>query len=183
MAVWLVSWAAITLWLVRSLLFQHYAVLCYPFFAVIVLELSRMHWNMLRNAFAIATAVVSLLYFCYTLRHVDGVNREHKKLYSTILRGPISRGESIVAYDTGPDLYLYNDITPGARFFTLQHYVIKRGPSTEPLIRREYAEKRPEWVLVNRAHDTLPIEPELKAGYERVDTVEMPSFLELYHRR
>ncbi len=181
--VWLMSWAAITLWLSRSLLFQHYAVLCYPFFTVIVLELALRQWRWGLGVFAAVTALSSMVYLGYNLRHVDGVNREHKRLYSRILRGPISRGESIVAYDTGPDIYLYNDITPGARFFTLQHYVIKRGPSVEPLIKREYAEKRPEWVLLNRAHDHLPIEPELRAGYERVDTVEMPSFLELYHRR
>lgn len=95
---------------------------------------------------------------------------------------PENERDSIWSYDVTPKYYLYADVLPAYKYFTLQTFQSAGNDYIQPGIEDMLENNPPEWVIMN----TYPCDNEfittvLSDKYEHIASVEYGLMLDLYH--
>ncbi len=154
---WLTMSLACMLWFLRSNGFGQYATICLPFSCIAFIELYHIS-HVSKNWFAMRSYVLGFI--AYTLIVIAGVvysmwlfnnmYRENTALHEfrTFMKDiPSEYKKSFAAYNCPSDWYLYEDIHPDSRFFTLQDFQTSMGKSLLPKVRNAFSGKS-QWLLV-----------------------------------
>lgn len=156
--VWLAVTAISGLWFLRGYGFAHYGIISLPLVAIAFLELRSLveerRGKVLRmgtTAIVITYAFITLSSCWYSYHLYDTLYRENTALatYRSFLKDiPPSYKQSFVAYNCNPDFYLYEDIRPACRFFTLQDFESKSSPTLNQIMRESFGRCDAEWIMV-----------------------------------
>lgn len=171
--VWLVVSLFTILWLLRGYGFSHYGIISLPCICISILELKSMYMEKKTKTRRITSFSIMALYAMivisscvysyklFTSLYLDNINLKECR---NILKGiPEDYKESFIAYNCTHDIYIYNDIRPYYRFFTLQDFESKNSPSLQVKLREEFSGDV-KWILVKG--DAREINEILLSNYE-----------------
>ena len=154
---WLTMSLACMLWFLRSNGFGQYATICLPFSCIAFIEIYHIshvnkNWLAMRSYVLsnIAYSFIVIVGVVYSMWLFNNMYRENSALYEfrTFMKDiPSEYRKSFAAYNCNPDWYLYEDIHPNSRFFTLQDFQTGMGKSLLPKVRDAFSGKT-QWLLV-----------------------------------
>ena len=186
-AMWLVAGGLSAIWLQRSHLAPHYAIVYVPYFVISLLELNRLRKTIIPEFgkmaitaiidFELATMAVTGV---FVVKCVDYFSTPDARI--AIWREMISdipereMKTAFVGYNIYPDLYVYENIRPCLPYFALQDWEIQCGQSLKPRIRAAFSSGKAKWILI--ANGKTNIDDILAKQYTLVKT---QSDFRLYH--
>ncbi|MGI6243843.1 MAG: hypothetical protein ACOYJK_09995 [Prevotella sp.] len=186
--VWLMVSSFTILWLLRGYGFSHYGIISLPCICISILELKNLYIEKetkIRRAtyFLIVVFYTMIIisscaysYKLFTSLYLDNINLKECRNF---LKGiPEDYKDSFIAYNCTHDIYIYNDIRPYYRFFTLQDFESKNSPSLQAKLKEEF-NGNVKWILVKG--EAREINQILRNSY-RVYKQEKDNQLTLYKR-
>ena len=151
--VWLLSSLGLAFWLIRSLSFIHYFILCVPFIPMTFLMLQSVTKRRGRALRLAATAaLLSVPLYKVSLFFVDDM-LFYRRYDSTILAETLSsivpqeERNSFLAYHWCPDIYLKMDCTPGCRYFFCLDWISAFSADTRNLLVDALKQDEVKWIL------------------------------------
>lgn len=167
---WLVSDGVIMVWLLKSNGFNHYFIITFPFYCIILNELHDIYIKskklLVKNTLYTFPIILFMActYEIYGLVRFNAVNREDIGLYNK-LRQDIGENKqnTFLAYNEDPFIYLYLDRQPAMRFFAYQSNYLSFSPTLLSKLKSSFSYAKPNWVLVG--YDATAIEDMLKKHY------------------
>ena len=164
-------------WFVRGNAFAHYGVISIPLIAVTFIEAKKLVKCVSKRSTEVVVrrlaACVLSVYFIITLGscwHTYSLsksqyipNNELAETREFMKDVPQSFKTSFVSYNGEIDYYLYDNIKPACRFFSLQDYEASQSPSLQQYLREDFAKSNVKWILVKDGAKF--IEPILKEKY------------------
>ena len=160
----------------KTFLYEHYAVISIPYFAIMLVESKRaiqlmeksLYRKLLRSGFSFFGFIIILngIYqFNQELQHIN--QEEDAYVQFGTLTKIIQSDKNVVGYNIHPSFYLQNQITPSCRFFALQNWYSFFSESIKPKIRESFNESKPPYIII-RGQNTL-IDDMLKLNYKAID--------------
>ena len=196
---WICSGLFTLLWLLNSNGYEHYGMVAFPFFAISLVEIKEYSKHSEHNTLWKTGRILLYCFFCaVTLasgfftkeeitRYVNSHETEKQKFIAEVLSViPPEDMDSFVAYNTSPNVYLFQDIQPCYRFFTLQDKHAKVSKSMMFLLRDTFSEKKAKWILFKGNPDHSYITDIINSDYTLVQKVyyeETKEFFSLYCRQ
>lgn len=182
--VWLFVSAVTLLWIFKSYASANYAISYLPVLFVALLQLSG---NASRR-YAVARCFVCgviLLSFLNTLRlfrqHEEASKEEIESQRALV--SAIPQGDSFMAYNCHPVIYLQAKRHPYYRYFVCQDWAIANGQSLKEKVHGCYAQGDVQWILLHDCYEEpCAIRDVLRQRYEPYKKDET-NHLVLYKRR
>jgi len=156
---WLMVSALTFLWLLKGRGFSQYATVALPYICLAFNELGALYKSSGRKVkmrvvsrFACVIALYGIVGCAYSVwlyrtmyAEDDTLKPQREFLHA---QAPEGFEKSFVAYNCCPALYLYEDISPCYRHFTLQDASVGCGKSLYPRLRKVFEEGNAEYILV-----------------------------------
>ena len=142
-------------WLMTSNGFNHYFIITFPYFGIILCELRNMQWlsggNRIYRKALVAYPLVLAFACSYeifmTFRQYAAPN-PNLPFYDTVNHDMgKDNAKTFLAYNTSPYIYLYLDRQPAMRFFTYQSSQMSFSQSLKPKLVKSFKHAMPYWVL------------------------------------
>ena len=178
-------WFAISLvtmaYFMRTFLYEHYAIISVPYFAIMLIELKRLMFLLSKKWQRKATACTCLA-ACIVLvangayqvfQEIPNMNQPSKYAFSfdKIMEDEKINKEDFLCYNLHPSVYMHYDMTPSCRFFALQDWYSQFSESVRPRIRKSFELSMPKYILV-KGQNTV-IDELLKAKYSPLKETDM----------
>lgn len=154
---WFTMSLACMIWFLRSNGFGQYATICLPFSCIAMIELHKSYmlnksqlakWNYKGGILAYtAVVIIGAIYSLWLFNHMYRNNVALAEFRAFMKDVPVEYKQSLAAYNCPADWYLYEDIHPNCRYFTLQDYQSSMGGSLLEKVRQEFSNKT-KWLLV-----------------------------------
>ena len=106
---------------------------------------------------------------------------EVKSVNDIVEQIPLDETDSVWSYDVPPKFYLYADITPYYKYFTLQSFQSQGNEYIQPGIEELMNNDPPKWIIMNESGTNNEfLNSVLKDRYVAVNSVDYGLKLELY---
>lgn len=150
------------LWLMSGNGFNHYFIITFPYFFIIVSEIKALSETLYNNLtgwelniflkpiaclFVLVTIVCSLYELSFIPSSLSARN-DNLTFYNEVAKD-IKDGGSFVAYNVSPYIYIYTGKLPDCRFFAYQDAQISFSTTLRGRVRKAFETKLPCWILVN----------------------------------
>lgn len=195
--IWCISSMALLLYLMNTNGYLHYALVAAPFFPITLLEID----ELIAEGRVKTTALHGLCVLICAISLVSGVWGMRGRLgsyyyeYYRLPRGidvepnevavalceqiPKEERISFTAYNCKDGLYLYLDVCPHYRFFTMQDWAAKCSTTLKPKILETYQNGDAKWVLISTGSD-VDVYRIIQSRYSLWDQVQIPYSKEYY---
>lgn len=157
---WMMVACGTLYWLMKGNGYGHYAIIALPYPCISLVELYLLYKEHQKVVFKHIGIVVSTL---YALLVVAGIfhgaklinlykNNEQLATFREIVKQlPEDYKKSFLAYNCPPDIYIYENIKPACRFFTMQDWEVHCSSTLEPKMNVALEESKPEWIVLGGA--------------------------------
>lgn len=156
-ALWLIMSVLCMVWFLMSNGFGQYATICLPFSCISIVELHRLYTLKMdvitKRCFKFGVVgyfvivIVGVVYALWLFNHMYRENTELAKFRNFMKDVPVEYKQSFSAYNCNADWYLYENIHPFYKYFTLQDFQTNMGGSLLPKVREEFSGSA-KWLLV-----------------------------------
>lgn len=159
---WLFVSVGTLYWFVRGNGFGHYAIIALPYPFIAFIELFKLYKE---NRKSKAVSILTITFYCllvlggvlHGLRLIN-MYKDNQGLteFRTVLKQlPPNYKESFLAYNCQPDIYIYEDIKPACRFFTMQDWEVKCSSTLKPKMIEALNESMPQWIVLRGSGSDL----------------------------
>lgn len=182
---WLIVSGITLLYFLRTVMFEHYAIIAVPYFAIMLLEFKKLY-ELYRQILFINKSMqcMASLFVLFMV-----VNFSFQ-LYQSYMRGKVTNIQlavyqkeivqnsdidisNLIGYGVHPSIYLHYGVTPICRFFALQESYSKAASSLKPKIVDSFGNTKPTYVLLSASdcQNNVLIKQILTDKYTEVDSI------------
>lgn len=182
--VWLFVSAVPLLWLLKSYANANYAISYLPLLFVSLLQLSgnKGRRYMTARCFVCGVVLLGFLNHVRVFSHYTGSDREKVESQLAIVSA-VPQGDSFVAYNCQPAVYLQAPRHPYYKYFVCQDWAIENGQSLRAKVHSCFAKGDVQWILLyNGNEEPCAIKDVLRSRYEAYRKDEA-NHLILYKRK
>lgn len=147
---WFLVSAVTMIYLLMSLGFSHYGMICLPYVVVAFVLLSECKpLGMLRlKVVCVAVSAIFMIIFVNKLRFALTYNNDLIVSYGEMLDSvPSSERGSVMSYGCDAGIYVWFDINPEYRFFTFQDWAASNDSGLVGDLRKEFSEGDAKYII------------------------------------
>lgn len=157
---WLIVSSLTLLFFLRTVMFEHYAIIAVPYFAIMLLEFKKLYElyrqipfiNKSMQCMASLFVLLMVANFSYQLyqSYIRGkaINPLLAIYQKEIVQNLDIDTSNLIGYGVHPSIYLHFGVTPVCRFFALQESYSKASSSLRPKVVASFEDAKPSFVLL-----------------------------------
>lgn len=164
---------------INTFMYEHYAIIAIPYFVLMTFEFESLVKLLPKRSVAFyfakvggfSVAGILLLNGIYqsyqSLKYCEKDETEVTQYYDPSVMDFLDEQKNeLLCYNIHPSIYLYNDITPCCRFFSLQGWYACFSKTASSKIKESIEESNAKYILMRNANNDTLIDEILKDKYE-----------------